>query len=72
MAVVQLDDRLQGNRLADLPGTEKLFYEDGERTQFEAVVLDVIERAEGYDVVLDGTMPSPNMYASVRQWSATA
>ncbi|MFC7234911.1 alanine--tRNA ligase [Halosegnis marinus] len=46
-------------RIADLPDTDKLFYEDGDRTQFEAVVLDVIEREDGYDVVLDQTMFYP-------------
>ncbi len=46
-------------RLADLPETEKLYYDDQERTEFEAVVLDVIEREEGYDVVLDQTMFYP-------------
>ncbi|MFB6095964.1 MAG: alanine--tRNA ligase, partial [Haloferacaceae archaeon] len=34
-------------RLDDLPPTEKLYYEDAERTEFEAVVLDVFEREEG-------------------------
>jgi alanyl-tRNA synthetase len=42
-----------------LPETEKLYYEEPERTEFEAVVLDVIEREEGYDVVLDQTMFYP-------------
>jgi alanyl-tRNA synthetase len=46
-------------RLADLPATEKLYYDDQERTEFEAVVLDVFEREEGYDVVLDQTMFYP-------------
>ncbi|MFC5367693.1 alanine--tRNA ligase [Salinirubrum litoreum] len=47
------------DRLADLPETEKLYYDDQERTEFEAVVLDVFEREEGYDVVLDQTMFYP-------------
>ena len=47
------------DRLADLPDTEKLFYDDQERTEFEAVVLDVFERGDGYDVVLDQTMFYP-------------
>ena len=47
------------DRLADLPDTEKLFYDDQERTEFEAVVLDVFEREDGYDVVLDQTMFYP-------------
>ncbi|GAB3678640.1 alanine--tRNA ligase [Halopiger thermotolerans] len=46
-------------RFADLPETEKLYYDDQQRTQFEAVVLDVFEREEGYDVVLDQTMFYP-------------
>jgi alanyl-tRNA synthetase len=46
-------------RVADLPETEKLYYDDQERTEFEAVVLDVLEREEGYDVVLDQTMFYP-------------
>ncbi|AUV83412.1 alanine--tRNA ligase [Salinigranum rubrum] len=46
-------------RLANLPETEKLYYEDQERTEFEAVVLDVFERESGYDVVLDQTMFYP-------------
>jgi alanyl-tRNA synthetase len=46
-------------RIADLPETEKLYYDDQERTEFEAVVLDVIEREDGYDVVLDQTMFYP-------------
>ena len=46
-------------RLGDLPETEKLFYDDQGRTEFEAVVLDVFEREEGYDVVLDQTMFYP-------------
>jgi alanyl-tRNA synthetase len=54
-AVTERDERL-----ADLPETEKLFYEDQDRTEFEAVVLDVFDRSEeGYDVVLDQTMFYP-------------
>ncbi|PSP48375.1 alanine--tRNA ligase, partial [Halobacteriales archaeon QH_3_68_24] len=46
--------------LAELPETDRLYYEDQERTEFEAVVLDVFERGDGrYDVVLDGTMFYP-------------
>jgi alanyl-tRNA synthetase len=47
------------DRLDSLPATEKLYYDDQERTEFEAVVLDVFEREEGYDVVLDQTMFYP-------------
>ncbi|WP_117593425.1 alanine--tRNA ligase [Haloprofundus halophilus] len=46
-------------RLSDLPETERLYYDDQERTEFEAVVLDVFEREDGYDVVLDQTMFYP-------------
>ncbi|AUX08219.1 alanyl-tRNA synthetase [Halalkaliarchaeum desulfuricum] len=47
-------------RIADLPETEQLYYDDQERTEFEAVVLDVFERDDDeYDVVLDGTMFYP-------------
>jgi alanyl-tRNA synthetase len=49
----------RSERLADLPETERLYYDDQERTEFEAVVLDVIEREDGYDVVLDQTMFYP-------------
>ncbi|ELZ48109.1 alanyl-tRNA ligase [Halorubrum coriense DSM 10284] len=56
-AATGTDDR--DERLADLPETEKLFYDDQGRTEFEAVVLDVLEAEEGYDVVLDQTMFYP-------------
>jgi alanyl-tRNA synthetase len=53
-------------RLETLPATEKLFYDDQSRGQFEAVVLEVIERepeTDGeppvYDVALDQTMFYP-------------
>ncbi len=46
-------------RLADLPETDKLYYDEPERFEFEAVVLDVFDREEGYDVVLDQTMFYP-------------
>ncbi len=46
-------------RVVDLPETEKLYYDDPQRTEFEAVILDVIERADGFDVVLDQTMFYP-------------
>jgi alanyl-tRNA synthetase len=45
--------------VSDLPETDQLYYEDQERTSFEAVVLDVVEREDGYDVVLDQTMFYP-------------
>ncbi|MEZ3116714.1 alanine--tRNA ligase [Halobaculum sp. MBLA0147] len=47
-------------RVAELPETDRLYYDDQERTEFEAVVLDVFERADGdFDVVLDQTMFYP-------------
>ncbi len=48
-------------RIAGLPETDRLYYDDQDRTEFEAVVLDVIERegGEAYDVVLDQTMFYP-------------
>ncbi|RLM70381.1 alanine--tRNA ligase [Halorubrum sp. Atlit-26R] len=56
-AAAAADER--DERLADLPETEKLFYDDQGRTEFEAVVLDVLDAEEGYDVVLDQTMFYP-------------
>ncbi len=53
-ATTSVDDRI-----SELPPTERLYYDDQDRMQFEAVVLDVIEREEGYDVVLDQTMFYP-------------
>ncbi|WP_135667376.1 alanine--tRNA ligase [Halorhabdus rudnickae] len=48
------------DRLADLPETDRLYYDDQERMEFEAVVLEVFEREDGeYDVVLDQTMFYP-------------
>jgi alanyl-tRNA synthetase len=50
-------------RLVNLPDTDRLYYDDQYRTEFEAVVLDVLEREEdgetAYDVVLDQTMFYP-------------
>ncbi len=42
-----------------LPETDRLYYEDQTRTEFEAMVLEVFEREQGYDVVLDQTMFYP-------------
>jgi len=48
------------DRIADLPETERLYYDDQERTEFEAMVLDSFEREDGgYDVVLDQTLFYP-------------
>lgn len=44
---------------SNLPKTERLYYDDQERMEFEAVVLDVFENSDGYDVVLDQTMFYP-------------
>jgi alanyl-tRNA synthetase len=46
-------------RFEELPETDRLYYEDQDRTDFEAMVLDVFEREDGYDVVLDQTMFYP-------------
>ncbi|WP_256685608.1 alanine--tRNA ligase [Halococcus qingdaonensis] len=46
-------------RVADLPETELLYYDDQTRMAFEAMVLDTFEREEGYDVVLDRTLFYP-------------
>jgi len=46
-------------RFTDLPQTEQLYYDDQQGTEFEAVVLDVFEREDGYDVILDQTMFYP-------------
>ncbi|GGN99544.1 alanine--tRNA ligase [Haloarcula pellucida] len=48
------------DRLAELPNTDRLYYEDQQRTEFEAVVLEVFDRDDGrFDVVLDQTMFYP-------------
>ncbi len=52
-------EAMENDRLTDLPETEKLYYEDQEAFEFEAVVLETFDRDEGYDVVLDGTMFYP-------------
>jgi alanyl-tRNA synthetase len=48
-----------GEQVAELPATDRLYYDDQDRMEFEAIVLEVIEREEGYDVVLDQTMFYP-------------
>ncbi|MFD1646736.1 alanine--tRNA ligase [Haloarchaeobius litoreus] len=58
-AAFEEEDESEAERLDDLPETERLYYEDQQRTEFEAVVLDVFEREDGYDVVLDQTMFYP-------------
>jgi alanyl-tRNA synthetase len=48
------------DRLAELPDTDRLYYEDQQRMQFEAVVLEVFDRDDDqFDVVLDQTMFYP-------------
>jgi alanyl-tRNA synthetase len=48
------------DRLEELPNTDRLYYEDQDRMEFEAVVLEVFEREDGvFDVVLDQTMFYP-------------
>jgi alanyl-tRNA synthetase len=49
----------EDERFADLPETERLYYDDAYRSEFEAVVLDVFEHEDGYDVILDQTMFYP-------------
>ncbi len=46
-------------RATDLPETTELFYDDQSATSFEAMVLDVFEVEEGYEVVLDQTVFYP-------------
>jgi alanyl-tRNA synthetase len=53
------DERTAEEEIRDLPTTERLYYENQERTEFEAMVLDAYEREDGYDVVLDRTMFYP-------------
>ncbi len=53
------DDDRSDDRLETLPETEKLYYDNQDRTEFEAVVLDVFEVGNEYDVVLDQTMFYP-------------
>jgi alanyl-tRNA synthetase len=60
-------DEHTGQGFEGLPETDRLYYEDQNRMEFEAMVLDVVEReirSEGesetaYDVVLDQTMFYP-------------
>ncbi len=48
------------DRLAELPDTDRLYYEDQQRMDFEAVVLEVFDRDDDrFDVVLDQTMFYP-------------
>jgi alanyl-tRNA synthetase len=53
-------DHPYADRLAELPDTDRLYYDDQGRLEFEAVVLEVFERDDDrYDVVLDQTMFYP-------------
>ncbi|WP_255169380.1 alanine--tRNA ligase [Natrononativus amylolyticus] len=65
---LETTDEEPDERFADLPETEQLYYDDQQRTQFEAVVLDVFEREEGYDVVLDQTMFYPEGGGQPADW----
>ncbi|MFC7249098.1 alanine--tRNA ligase [Halomicroarcula sp. GCM10025324] len=48
------------DRIVELPETDRLYYDDQQRTEFEAVVLEVFDREDGdFDVVLDQTMFYP-------------
>ncbi|XGI84643.1 alanine--tRNA ligase [Halorutilales archaeon Cl-col2-1] len=60
-AAHETDDDIIEDRVEGLPETETLYYDNPERTEFEAVVLDVFEdeSGEGYDVVLDQTLFYP-------------
>jgi len=59
-AAAEAEGRTYDERLSELPETDRLYYDDQERTEFEAVVLEVFERGDGtYDVVLDQTMFYP-------------
>ena len=49
----------EADRFVDLPATDRTYYDDQERLEFEAMVLDVFEREDGYDIVLDRTMFYP-------------
>ncbi len=55
--------KVEEETVSDLPETETLYYDEPERTDFEAVVLEVIEHDQSdetvYDVVLDQTMFYP-------------
>ena len=52
-------DEPKDERVPDLPNTDRLYYEEPERMRFEAVVLDVFEREDAYDIVLDQTLFYP-------------
>jgi alanyl-tRNA synthetase len=55
-----VEESSHADRIEDLPETDKLYYEDQQRMEFEAIVLEVFEREDGdYDVVLDQTMFYP-------------
>jgi alanyl-tRNA synthetase len=58
-AFEEAEEEPYADRIAELPNTDRLYYEDQQRTDFEAVVLDVFERDDQYEVVLDQTMFYP-------------
>jgi len=53
------EETLDPAQFDGLPATDRLYYDDQDRMEFEAVVLEVNERDDGYDVVLDQTMFYP-------------
>ena len=52
-------DPSRPDRLAELPETTELFYDDQTGRTFEAMVLDVFSIEDGYEVILDQTMFYP-------------
>ena len=56
-------ERGDRQRFAELPETDRLYYDDQSRMEFEAMVLEVVERDDPdgaeYEVVLDQTMFYP-------------
>jgi alanyl-tRNA synthetase len=58
-ADAEADREVDPERFEGLPETERLYYEDQDRYEFEAAVLEVFERGDGYDVVLGQTMFYP-------------
>jgi alanyl-tRNA synthetase len=53
------ETELDAEQYEELPETDRLYYEDQSRMEFEAMVLDVFECENGYDVILDQTMFYP-------------
>ena len=54
------EDDDEREQFTSLPATDRLYYEDQDRMEFEAMVLEVFERDDGEcDVILDQTMFYP-------------